>query len=108
MSNTRKLPRPGLQGDYRGTCTLCLRATDTAIGFEGEAEYLIAGLIWLGVENEVAYRMVSEEFGCDPGMVPTGRHCLYVRLCAKCAAEGGYPDPKLWVVGGTVPTARQP
>ena len=104
------LPPPNLQGDYRGSCAVCLRRTDTALAFTGEAEWLVAGLRVLGVPDDQATRMVlkffEEEKGADPGMVLGGEHTMAVRVCAECVAKAkqGFPAPGVPELG--VPDIR--
>ena len=101
---------PGLFGHYHGSCVVCLRGTDTALAFQGEAEWMIAGVSALGVPLKQAGVMVSHFFGCLPGRVPDGDDLtIVVQVCSSCVAKAkpGFPVPGL-VVGGRVPTIGQP
>jgi hypothetical protein len=44
-----RFPRPGLRGNYSGSCVVCLRGTDTGFAVRGDAEAVIAALIAAGV-----------------------------------------------------------
>jgi hypothetical protein len=114
---TRKRPRQtslkklaakrptGLDGSYTGTCIGCLRPTDTALGIRGVPEWHAAGLVRLGLPMEEAIATVQVvEF--EPG--PDGRHDAAYRVCQRCAARGGLPQPVLAVDGERLPTIVQP
>lgn len=99
-----KIPPPNLQGDYRGSCVVCLRGTDTAIAFTGEAEWLEAGLRVLGIPDGQARHTADQywqERGADPGMVFDGEHTMTVKVCAECAARSGanFPAPGIPAFG---------
>ena len=104
-------PPPNLQGNYSGSCVMCLRGTDTALAFTGEAEWLIAGLINLGLARDDANRTafaMFEDMGCDPDMVPEGRQTFGVRVCAECVSKApysGFPSPGVEAFG--VPNIAQ-
>jgi hypothetical protein len=92
------------------SCVCCYRGdTDTAVAFQGEAEFAMAGLIRLGVPKGEAGPTVQvfceHELGCDPGMVPAGDFTYVFRLCPDCAAKAGVPVGKL---PDNIPTLRQP
>jgi len=92
MSNTRKLPAPGLQGDYKGTCIVCFRPTDTGLGFRGEAEFVIAGLRVLGIPEGADYatfRAGWTDTGHDleDGEVPDGIIEVPVQVCTRCVSK---------------------
>jgi len=71
INSRTAMTRPGLDGSYRETCIVCLRGTDTGLAFEGEAEWLLAGLEQLGVPEDEAYATLlpewTEKFGTKPG-----------------------------------------
>jgi hypothetical protein len=76
------------------SCIVCFRGdTTTAIGFRGEAEWCIAGLLRLGVPPDQAEAtflpFAKHELGCDPGTVPDGQIDYAVRLCRACANRVG-------------------
>jgi hypothetical protein len=106
---------PGLQGDYRGTCVVCVKPTDTGLAFIGEAEWVIAGLQVLGVpadQAEGTARQAWREQGrdVDDGNVPDGELTATVRVCRACvrrASGARFPDPVLLVGGAAVPAIRQ-
>lgn len=83
-----QLPPPGLDGTYRGSCVVCLKGTDTAVGIEGIAEFVAATLNIMGLADDEAANTLSEATGCDPGMVPPGRFTVIIRLCRDCAGKG--------------------
>jgi hypothetical protein len=64
-------------------CVVCQRATDTALGFTGEAEWIIAALVTLGVPKDRAYLKLESE----PGMVPPGEVVLAFAVCGECVAK---------------------
>ena len=86
---TVELPTPGLDGTYRDSCVVCLQGTDTALALTGEAEWVIASLVALGIPSDQATVLVSSVTGCDPGKVPIGDFTLVFRVCAGCAATVG-------------------
>lgn len=108
---------PGLNGDYRGTCVVCLRGTDTALAFVGEAEWAIAGLKVLGLPKKEAHStleafLVEFQPGHIPGMVPPGVITIPVQVCQRCAgkvktAQGPFPVGLL-VDEGELPCVVQP
>jgi hypothetical protein len=80
-------PIPGPQGDYSGTCVVCMRPTDTGLAFQGRAEWAVAGLIVLGLEQDVAVVTLSVSTGSDPGKSPTGSQWFGFRVCSECASR---------------------
>lgn len=107
MSNSPfVVPPPGLDGTYVGSCTICLRGTDTALGFRGDAEFVIAGLVTLGIDSmEEADATLRSLTGCDDGMVPTGVLSQVVRVCAECVDKcpAAFPAPVPLMMGAEVP-----
>jgi hypothetical protein len=89
--------------------------TDTALAFHGEAEWIIGGLLALGIpEGEAeatAHAFWSER---DPtlrkGEVPGGILTEPIRVCRDCvrAAEAPFPAPVLAIPGAPVPVVGQP
>ena len=53
------MPAPGIDGTYDGSCVACLRGTDTGLAFTGEAEWIIAGMMMLGIPEDQATIMVE-------------------------------------------------
>jgi len=102
MSNKAKI-KLGLRGDYRGSCVVCLRPTDTGLATEGEADYAMAMLIELGVPEGQAPDVVSLAAGVEPGMAYVGRQTVVFRVCARCAAAAGFVAPGLLAAGAPVP-----
>jgi len=89
------------------TCAVCGRRTEMGIAFQGEAEWVIAGMVQLGIPGDQAAVMVTDITRCDPGKVPVGRFTLPMRTCATCAARipGLVPMP---LDGGQLPCVTQP
>lgn len=109
----------GLQGDFRGTCVVCLRPTDTVLGFRGSAEWVIVGLQVLGVPEDQAYLTAFEAWQEEAkragaplvlGDVPAGVVSMAVRVCRACVAksEVTLPEPVLDLDGTAVPYVLQP
>ena len=98
---------PGLDGTYRGTCVICGRGTDTAIGFRGEAEYVIAGGIRLGLPEPQARRRLELATGCDPGNVPDRIITHAYRVCAACVERANPNFPRPGLVPDNVPFLEQ-
>jgi hypothetical protein len=94
------------------SCVVCYRSdTDTALAFQGEAEFAIAALhAKLGLPLDKAMstvRIFSEhELGCEPGMVRRGEFTYVFRVCQECADKAGLPVGQ--VGSGHVPGIRQP
>ena len=104
-------PPPNLQGTYRGSCVACLQGTDTALAFTGEAEWLVAGLVMLGIPEDAASLMVEaffKEQGAKPGMVLDGEWVMPVQVCAECVAKSAAPFPAPGIPSFGVPEIRQP
>lgn len=87
------LPPPGVDGTWRDSCVVCFRGTDTALGFEGPGEWIIAGLSILGVPVDQAGALVSMSTGCELGEVPPGRIRLVFRVCQACVDKSGTGFP---------------
>jgi hypothetical protein len=102
------IPPAGLQGDHADTCVICLQGTDTGLAFRGDAEWVAAGGVMLGVPTDQATIMVSRALGCEPGMMLPGVLTFTYRVCADCAARAGAMAPCLLVQGGEVPCYHQP
>jgi hypothetical protein len=99
-------PKPGLDGTYRDTCIVCMRATDTQLAFEGTAEWIMAGLMVLGIPKPEAARIASQTPGDDPEHL-----VMQMRVCGRCVARcpAPYPAPRVVMEGGTIPCiARYP
>jgi hypothetical protein len=100
---------PGLNGDYQDSCIVCLRGTDTALAFKGDAEWIITGLIMLGVPEDEALATISYVYGCPYGIVPDGTIRETFRVCGECVAgaKPNFPAPVLAIPGATVPCVGQ-
>jgi hypothetical protein len=76
------------------SCMGCLKG-DVSTGFalEGEAEWIMVTMHKLaGITQDQAiatFHVMAEEMGCDPGMVPSGRVTVLVRVCRTCARKTG-------------------
>ncbi|KJE20366.1 hypothetical protein FF36_05340 [Frankia torreyi] len=101
------IPAAGLQGDHRGTCIACLRPTDTGLAFQGEAEWIFAGLLGLGVPEDQVHPALADldPAGWGNGLVPVGKTAVTVRACAECASKPGFPVALL-LPGHPVPAVQ--
>jgi hypothetical protein len=98
---------PGLQGTYEGACTICLQGCDTALVFGGQAEWIVAGLMMLGIRDyDEAVAMVSQATGCDLGMVPNGTVQVRLQCCEACAAQSGTGMREGLIASGALPCYR--
>jgi hypothetical protein len=84
-----RAPEPGLQGDYWDSCVICLRGTDTGVVMHGPAEFVVGGLMALGVPPDHATKTFQvAHYGADaipgPDIVPGRRspHRPVVPCCA--------------------------
>jgi hypothetical protein len=66
---------------------VCFRGTDTGLAFTGEAEWIIAALMHLGIPDDQASALVSYASGCDPGKVPVDDVTMLFRVCNDCATK---------------------
>jgi hypothetical protein len=109
-----QLPPPNLQGNYRGACFVCMRGTDTGLTFRGSGEWLLAGLLVLGVPEDQAEQTLEsawQEAGTPvpAGSVPTGNGLtMSFRVCAECVGKTPFPEPALLLPGGQVPLIEEP
>ncbi len=72
---------------FGGSCAVCLQGTDTALAFTGVMEWKVAGLISLGIPDDVAHVMV-ERWGNDYDP-------YVVRVCGACVGNASAPFPAL-------------
>jgi hypothetical protein len=100
-------PVPGLQGDYSDTCVGCMRPTDTGLAFEGRAEWAVAGLVVLGLEEDVAVVTLSVATGSEPGKAPRGSRWFGFRVCGECASRA---EMEVGLLAGDegIPTYQEP
>jgi len=93
---------PFLEGYLRDSCVVCNQGTDTGMVFTGSAEWLIGGLMSLGIPEVTAHAKVINYFrdnkGAAPGMVLEGEHTIGVTVCAECVAKA--PEKNLPPPGG--------
>lgn len=96
--------------DFRGSCAVCLSGTDTILGFEGCAEWVIAGLGVLGVPIDEAPATLSAFRGLPNGTVPDGVFTQMVQVCERCVSDcsAPFPRPVCDMVGAEIPVIRQP
>jgi hypothetical protein len=93
-----------------GSCFICRRGTDTAIGLRGEAEWIAVAMTKLGVPTtDEAVSAIGLATGCDPGKVPVGTFTMIVQVCSNCVtvADNGFPAPTLNTDGALIPTLGQ-
>lgn len=91
-----------------GPCVVCGQGTDTALGFQGDANWVAAGLVVLGVPTEEAMDAVEDYWG-GPDAVPPGEFVQAVQVCAECVAKcpADFPAPGVLMHGvQTVPVIR--
>ena len=98
-----KIPPPGLQGTYEGSCVVCLQGCDTGLAFKGEAEWAIAGMMKLNIPYDEATKMIEQVYGCEPGKVPNGIITVPLRLCESCVATSGLNMRLGLVASGALP-----
>jgi hypothetical protein len=96
-------PSPGSQGNGTGTCISCLRFTGLRAGAEGEATWIVARLVRLGLSKDQAHAAVHGQAG---GLDPDGRVTLVVPVCERCAPRAGFRTV-LCIEGWDVPVVRQ-
>jgi hypothetical protein len=76
----------------------------------GHGAFAVAALITVGVEQDVAIKMVSLHcqyvLGCPPGTVPNEDITYLVRLCSECA-KGYFPVGPI-AQGVPLPGVRAP
>jgi hypothetical protein len=98
---------PGLRGTYEGACAICLQGCDTALVFEGEAEWIVAGLMTLGIRDyDEAVAVLSQFTGCDLGMVPNGTVTVGIQCCEACVAKSSTGMRVGLVASGALPCYR--
>ena len=103
-----KIPPPGLPGAYAHSCVICLQGCDTGLALHGEAEWIIAGLLNLGIPDmDEAATMLGTLHGCDPGMVPNGLGTVTIQLCHACLEASSLRDTGM-VLGLLVAVRRCP
>ena len=93
------------------SCIVCFKGdVDTAVGFQGPAEWILAGLEALGVPKDQCYgtlRAFLEEDGWEgaPGEVPDGELLHYVRVCRECVKKCPANFPVSQVGGPITPVS---
>lgn len=98
------------------SCVRCFKGdVVTAVGLYGDAEFVAVFLtaqLGLGEEKAVDTLFALAELlhGCDPGVVPEGRHEWAMRLCSDCAATTGVKVGDISEAAGTsgsIPAYRE-
>lgn len=74
------------------SCVACLRKnTDTVLAFKGDAEWVAAGLMALGVPEDEAGSTVAYALTGRVDEVPEGEVSMIFRVCETCAERPGFP-----------------
>ena len=97
----------GIRGDFADSCTVCMKGTDTGLAFVGEAEWIMAGMVRMGIPIDQVPGTFGACVGSAPGMVPVGRLTVTVRACVGCANLAGLPVDVI-AVGSQIPSYVQP
>lgn len=76
------------------SCIVCFKGdVTTAIGFEGEAEFIMGALYAMGVPFDQAKAIVeaftAAECGCALGQVPSSDISMDFRICRSCGQKIG-------------------
>jgi hypothetical protein len=82
--------------DREGSCIVCLTETDTALGFAGEPEWLVASLVQVGVPDDQAVVIVNRRdlAARHPESFPEHGMGMVVQVCANCVERSGQPLPR--------------
>jgi hypothetical protein len=96
------LPPPGLQGDYAGSCFVCMKPTELGVATLGDVDFTMAFLVALGVPDDEADQLIR----LDPRLVPAPDAPRVWRLCTSCA-QAINVVPKLLVCDDGVPVLGQ-
>ena len=107
--STSALDWKGHQG-RPGSCVGCGHGTDTAIAVRGEAQWLAAFLVVLGVPADEASDTVIATLGTPAtGQVPAGVLQVVFQVCTSCASASAarLPAPALATLG-QLPLVAQP
>jgi hypothetical protein len=109
-----RLPPPGLNGTYDGTCIVCVMPTDTALAVVGEGEWHHAFLEMLGILEDEVPAVLHSMWSSQPnppalGEVPCGVITELYRVCVTYAGKSPapFPKPALAVVGARLPSVAQ-
>ncbi len=102
-----KTPDPGLEGPYEQSCVICLKPTETGLELEGIAEFVLAGVIKLGVPEEQARIILAVLWGKEPGQVPDGIVKTPIPVCAEDADRAGMKAGLVGVPGGQIRVYEQ-
>ena len=99
---------------FPASCVVCTQGTDTALGLQGDAEWIIVGLEELGVPRQEATRGFCVAAGTPYPMVLEGDVEYVFVVCTTCvekANEGRhrrFPSPVLVHTGAGIPVSTQP
>ncbi len=95
----------------KGTCVGCLMPTDTGLGLRGPAEWHLAFLVNLGMNEQEAlgtFQAGMRDAGWpgpdEDGDIPDGIIDLAYRVCARCAGRAGHMRVALATAGAALPT----
>jgi hypothetical protein len=102
-----ELPDPGLQGPYEQSCVICLKPTETGLELEGMPEFVLAGVIKMGVPEEQAHIILAVLWGKEPGQVPDGIVKTPIPVCAEDADRAGMKAGLVGVPGGQIRVYEQ-
>lgn len=99
-------PPTNLNGDYRDSCIICRRCTDTGVGTMGEVAWHAAFLVGLGADEDRAIEVVTLKNAAAFG----GRFKIYWRLCSECVerVNPNFPRPVALMNGAALPVVTQP
>jgi hypothetical protein len=100
-------PGTGLWGRYEGGCITCLRPTGTALAFLGSPEWLVSGLISLGVPQDEAPAAIIRILDRRSATPPAGECEAIVPVCDSCVSGSPFPAPVLDAPGAAIPRVVQ-
>ncbi|GAA1961698.1 hypothetical protein [Amycolatopsis minnesotensis] len=78
-------PPPNIQGNYTGSCVACMKGTNTGLVLVGDAAFVSAGLIALGIPQHQVQFVLAAATGHPDGELSAGEMPAVVRACASCA-----------------------
>lgn len=104
------IPPPGLQGDHRGTCAVCMRPTDTGFGVRYREPEWVAAMFVVAWDDTVqmAATMMRAALA-DPRNRGGESGSFIIRCCRRCAKRANIPiNVALLLRGQPMPTYTQP
>jgi hypothetical protein len=93
-----------LSPSLQAVCVGCGSPTGTCTAAEGDADWIISYLIFLGLARELAEAAMAPHDSDPP---PGARMLLVIPICMQCALRGGVLTA-LCIPGYDIPTTRQP